>query len=52
MLSYNLTKYYLILLKTFKDGLNKNELNQQYPGLKWNEVLSSKQFKEFYKDVD
>ena len=36
MLSYNLTKYYLVLLRNFKEGLNKNELNARYPGLKWN----------------
>jgi hypothetical protein len=52
MISYNLTKYYLVLLRSFKDGLNKNELNQRYPGLKWNEVLNTKQFKEFFKDVE
>lgn len=45
MLSYNLTKYYLVLLKSFKDSLNKNDLNQRYPNLKWNEVLNTKQFK-------
>lgn len=45
MLSYNLTKYYLVLLRNFKEGLNKNELNARYPGLKWNEVINTKQFK-------
>jgi hypothetical protein len=52
MLSYNLLKYYIVLLRSFRDSLNKNELIQRYPGLKWNEVLTTKQFKEFYKDVD
>lgn len=52
MLSYNLLKYYIVLLRTFRDGLNKNDLIQRYPGLKWQEVLTTKQFKEFYKDVD
>jgi serine/threonine protein kinase len=52
MLSYNLLKYYIVLLRAFRDGLNKNDLTQRYPGLKWQEVLTTKQFKEFYKDVD
>jgi hypothetical protein len=45
MLSYNLLKYYLVLLKNFKEGLNKNDLNQLYPGLKWGEFMATKQFK-------
>jgi hypothetical protein len=45
MLSYNLLKYYLVLLKNFKEGLNKTDLNQAYPGLKWGEYQASKQFK-------
>lgn len=52
MLSYNLLKYYIVLLRSFKDGLNKNDLSQRHPGLKWGEVLATKQFKEFSKDVD
>lgn len=52
MLSYNLLKYYIVLLRGFRDSLNKNDLAQRYPGLKWTEVLSTKQFKEFFKDVD
>jgi hypothetical protein len=51
MLSYNLLKYYIVLLRAFRDSLNKNELSQRYPGLKWQEFLTSKQFKEFQKDV-
>jgi hypothetical protein len=52
MLSYNLLKYYIVLLRGFRDSLNENDLAQRYPGLKWAEVLGTKQFKEFSKDVE
>lgn len=51
MLSFNLLKYYIVLLRGFKEGLNSASLNQQYPGLKWNEFLNSKQFKELAKET-
>ena len=52
MLSYNLMKYYLILLKEFKEGLNKESLNDRYPGKKWVEYLGTKQFKELWSEVN
>lgn len=52
MLSYNLLKYHIVLLRSFRDGLNKNDLAQRYPGLKWAEVVNTKLFKDFFKDVD
>ena len=42
MLGYNIQKYYIILLRKFKAGLNKNWLNDHYPGLKWNEYTTTK----------
>lgn len=35
MLVYNLRKYYIVLLRKFKQSLNKNNLKELYPGLKW-----------------
>ena len=43
MLSYNLLKYYLVLLKNFKTIINSaNSLNEKYPNNKWNEFLTTK----------
>lgn len=52
MLSYNLMKYYLVLLREFKEGLNKDFLPQRYPGKKWVEYLATKQFKELWGEVN
>jgi hypothetical protein len=53
MLAYNLLKYYIILLKNFKNSLlNKNELNALYPNLKWADFLVTKEFKELSKEID
>lgn len=35
MLTYNLLKYYLVLLKGLKESLNVNQLDKLHPGLKW-----------------
>lgn len=35
MLSYNIMKYYVILLRKFKSTLNPNSLNTLYPNHKW-----------------
>lgn len=42
MLSYNILKYYVILLRKFKSGLNPNSLNDLYPNLKWNDYCKTK----------
>lgn len=52
MLVYNLQKYYIVLLRKFKQSLNKNVLNERYPGLKWNEYSTTKEFKDLAKEVD
>jgi uncharacterized protein YdcH (DUF465 family) len=52
MLAYNLLKYYIVLLKNFKDSLNKNELNLMYPGLKWSDFVCTREFKDLIKEVN
>ena len=52
MLSYNLLKYYVILLRKFKGGLNSKSLSERYPNLKWSEYTKTKEFKEFIYEVD
>ena len=52
MLSYNLLKYYVILLRKFKGGLNSKSLSERYPNLKWNEYTKTKEFKELLNEVD
>lgn len=52
MLVYNLQKYYIVLLRKFKQSLNKNVLNEKHPGLKWNEYSTTKEFKDLVKEVD
>jgi hypothetical protein len=42
MLSFNLLKYYIVLLRKFQAGLNKNSLNERFPNMKWNEYVSTK----------
>jgi hypothetical protein len=41
MISYNAFKYYIVLLRKFKEMLNKDDLNKQYPNKKWNEYVST-----------
>jgi serine/threonine protein kinase len=52
MLSYNTLKYYIVLLRKFKEMLNKNALNQQYPNRKWNEYVNTQEFKEMVKEAN
>ena len=52
MLSYNLMKYYVVLLRKFKGLLNKNSLNERYPHMRWTEYVSTPEFKELVKEVD
>ena len=52
MLSYNTLKYYIVLLRKFKNNLNSNTLNQLYPNMRWNEYSGTKEFKELVKEVD
>jgi len=52
MIAYNLLKYYVVLLRNFREGLNKNDLNARYPNLQWNEYTTTKEFKDLIKEVD
>jgi hypothetical protein len=52
MLVYNLKKYYIVLLRKFRQGLNKNSLKDRYPNLKWDEFTTTKEFRELVSEVD
>lgn len=52
MLSYNVLKYYIILLRKFRSGLGLNALNTRYPNLKWNEYSKTEEFKSMVAEVD
>lgn len=52
MLSYNILKYYVILLRKFKSGLNPNSLNSLYPHLKWSDYSKTKEFKDLVSEVE
>ncbi len=42
MLTFNLLKYYIILLTKFRDSLDSTSLNKLYPNLRWNEFVLTK----------
>ena len=52
MLSYNLMKYYVVLLRKFKKMLNKDSLNERFPHMRWTEYVGTKEFKEMVKEVE
>lgn len=51
-LTYNLLKYYLILMRRFKEKLTENELNEKYPGLQWNHFVKNQLFISFRRKVE
>ena len=53
MLSYNLLKYYLVLINGYKATIGSVAgLNEKYPNLKWNEFATTKEFRELKGEVD
>jgi len=51
MLTYNVLKYYIVLLRKFKKNLNKDSLNQLYPNMKWNGYITTDEFKDLVKET-
>lgn len=51
MLVYNLTKYYVILLRRFSSELKVDVLNKLYPNKKWAGYSQTRQFAELTKEV-
>jgi hypothetical protein len=53
MLAYNLQKYYIILMRKYRAGLgSKQYLNDKFPGLKWNEYITTPDFKKQINDAE
>lgn len=52
MISYNLVKYYIVLLRKFKGLLNINSLNQRFPNMKWQQYSATQEYKELVKEVN
>lgn len=52
MLSYNVLKYYIVLLRNFKASLNANSLNNLHPGLKWADYIKTDEFRSFAEEVN
>lgn len=52
MISYNLVKYYIVLLRKFKGLLNPNSLNQRFPNMKWQQYSATQEYKELVKEVN
>ena len=52
MISYNLVKYYIVLLRKFKGLLNTNSLNQRFPNMKWQQYSATQEYKELVKEVN
>lgn len=52
MLSFNVLKYYIILLRKFRSELNANSLTKTYPNLNWNGYSKTAEFKDMVGEVD
>jgi hypothetical protein len=53
MLSFNLLKYYIVLLRQFREELTETNLQKLYPNYKWpGYVSTTKEFKELLQEVD
>ncbi len=48
-LTFNLIKYYVILLRDFTDNLNPGNLGKLYPNLAWNDFCKTNEFKDIKK---
>jgi hypothetical protein len=51
MLTFHLLKYYIVILRVFRSGLNPIDLSVAFPGLKWGEYLNTMHFKLFVKET-
>jgi hypothetical protein len=50
-LTFNLIKYYVILLREFIENLNPAKLNALYPNMAWNDFCKTNEFKDIKKEV-
>jgi hypothetical protein len=51
MMGYSLLKYAIILMRSLNEGLEKEELEKEYPTLRWREFFEDSEHEELAKDL-
>lgn len=52
MLAYNLLKYYIVLLRNFRQFMCSQALKDKHPQLNWDDFWKTKEFKEICKETE
>lgn len=51
-MTFNLIKYYVILLREFIENLNPVKLNAMYANMAWNDFCKTNEFKDIRKEAE